>query len=298
MRAVRQTTLAKSVTISGVGLHSGTPSRIILHPETSDSGVTFHRLESGLRCGAPIAATIESVSETRLGTCLRGADGSVVRTVEHLLAAVSISGIDNLAIEIDGAEIPIVDGSAGPFLEAIERAGRVTLPANRSVLTVTSPIEIVDGDRFIRATPAAGRILIVGIDFSDKAIGRRSIALDLDDRATIRRIANARTFCRLADIEEMRSAGLGLGGSLDNAIVVSGDRILNDSGLRDPDEFVLHKALDIVGDLALAGAPIVGRIEAMKPGHDLNTRFLRLLTAGNEIKSRSGRGAATASVAF
>lgn len=280
MRVVRQSTLESPIALSGVGLHSGAPCRVTLRPESADAGITFHLLgDDGRRQGAPIAARVTSVCETRLGTCLRGADGRVVRTVEHLLAAISIAAIDNLSIEIEGPEIPVMDGSAGPFLDAIDRAGRAMQPSAREALKLRAPIEVRDGDRFIRATPDTGRRLDVSIAFADAAIGGGSISVDLDRPQTLGRLVRARTFCRLADIEAMRAAGLGRGGSLENAIVVDGGRILNEGGLRDPDEFVLHKALDMVGDLVLAGAPIIGRIEAMKPGHDLNIAFLRRLTA-------------------
>lgn len=287
MRSIRQTTLARSVTLSGVGLHSGKPGRVILHPEGEGAGLIFHFLDqAGARCGAPLAATAAAISETRLGTCLSDADGRSVRTIEHLLAAIAISGIDNVAIEIDGPEIPVMDGSATPFLDAIDQAGMKTLSAAREVLMIVSPIEIADGERVIRAEPGDQRILEIDISFADAAIGERSIALDLDDPASMRRLARARTFCRLADIDAMRAAGLGRGGSLDNAVVVDGDRILNAGGLRDPEEFVLHKALDIVGDLALAGAPIVGRISARRPGHDLNAQFLRRLAVETSAVER------------
>ena len=280
MRVAYQSTLESRVFLSGVGLHSGVPCRVTLCPSKADAGIVFHVVdENGTRQDAPIVADVAAVSETRLGTCLRGADGSTVRTVEHLLAALSISSIDNVAIEIEGPEIPVMDGSAGPFLDAIDRAGRRYLPNARRALRVISPIEVRDGERFIRATPGDGRRLDVSIAFVDAAIGGGTISVDLEKPELLKRLAHARTFCRLADIDAMRAAGLGRGGSLDNAIVVDGDRILNAEGLRDPDEFVLHKALDMVGDLALAGAPIIGRIEAMKPGHDLNIRFLRQLAA-------------------
>lgn len=287
MRNIRQTTLARSVTLSGVGLHSGEPGRVILHPEGEGAGLVFHFLDHrGARCGAPLAATAAAISETRLGTCLEGADGRSVRTIEHLLAAIAISGIDNVAIEIDGPEIPVMDGSATPFLHAIDQAGMKTLSAAREVLKIAAPIEIADGERVIRAEPGDQRILEIDISFADAAIGERSITLDLDDPVSMRRLARARTFCRLADLDAMRAAGLGRGGSLDNAVVVDGDRILNAGGLRDPEEFVLHKALDIVGDLALAGAPIVGRVSARRPGHDLNAQFLRRLAVETSAVER------------
>ena len=287
MRVVRQSTLAKPVSLSGVGLHTGDPGSVTLLPADANTGIVFHLLGAGgARCGYPLAANAAAICETRLGTCLAGGDGRIVRTIEHLLAAIAIKSIDNIAVEIAGPEIPIMDGSAGSFLEATDQAGIKLQNAPRQALKVISPIEVSDGERFIRAERSDRRLLQVDIAFADGAIGERSISIDLDDPSALRRLAGARTFCRLADIDAMRAAGLGRGGSLDNAVVVDGDRILNADGLRDPEEFVLHKALDIVGDLALAGAPIIGRIEARRPGHDLNARFLRRLAAEKSAVER------------
>jgi len=287
MRIQNQSTIECAVALSGVGLHSGAPCRVRLLPEKADAGIAFHIIdEHGKRATAPIAADSAAVSETRLGTCLRGAAGQTVRTVEHLLAAIAVSAIDNLAIEVEGPEIPVMDGSAGPFLDAIERAGLKTLPASRSAIKAIAPIEVRDGDRFIRLTPFDGRRLEVSIAFEDAAIGDASVCVDYDDPKSLRRVVRARTFCRLADIDAMRAAGMGKGGSLDNAIVVDGGRILNVEGLRDPDEFALHKTLDMIGDFVLAGAPVIGRIQAVKPGHDLNLRFLRRLASETAAVSR------------
>lgn len=280
MRAVRQSTLAKSVTLSGVGLHSGELCRVTLCPASADTGVVFRILGADGMCKSdPIAAVAASIGDTRLGTSLRGADGSEVRTIEHLMAAVAIFSLDNVLVDVEGSEVPILDGSAAPFLDAIECAGiSLTGPA-RTALKIVLPVEVRDGERSIRATASERRVLDVSIDFPDKAIGAQSLTIDLDDLSSMRRLAGARTFCRLCDVNAMREAGLSLGGSLENAIVVDGERVLNDKPLRDPNEFALHKALDLVGDLALAGAPIIGRIEAVRPGHDLNARFLRRLMA-------------------
>jgi UDP-3-O-[3-hydroxymyristoyl] N-acetylglucosamine deacetylase len=175
--------------------------------------------------------------------------------------------------------LPILDGSAAPYLDAIERVGARTLAPAKSVIRIIEPVEVSDGDRLIRAEPFDGRMLAVTIAFEAGAIGEQSLAIDLNDPASRNRLAQARTFCRLSDVNAMRAAGLSRGGSLDNAIVVDGDHILNPAGLRDPQEFALHKALDLIGDLALAGAPIIGRIIARRPGHDLNTQFVRALLA-------------------
>ena len=291
MRVIRQSTLARRVSLSGVGLHTGETSRVTLCPAAEDSGVVFFRTDAdGNRNGAPIAATIAMIGDTRLGTSLLPAEGRSVRTIEHLMAAVSLAAIDNLEVEIAGDELPILDGSAAPYLDALVRAGTRRQRSAQTVIKIISPIEVSDGERLIRATPCERRLIDVSIQFSDRAIGAQSLSLDLDDPAAIRRLANARTFCRLSDVTAMRAAGLSLGGSLDNAIVVDDGKILNEAPLRDPHEFALHKALDLVGDLALAGAPIIGRLEAIRPGHDLNARFLRRLLAENACIERSAAG--------
>ncbi len=280
MHIVRQTTLAKPVTLSGVGLHSGADCSVTMRPALADSGIVFRVPDGRRRQGAVlIPAAAESIADTRLCTSLGAVGGPVIATAEHVLAAAVIASIDNLVIDVEGGELPILDGSAAPYLDAIERAGARTLRPAKSVIRIIEPVEICDGDRMIRAEPLDGRIIEVAIAFDAGAIGEQSLAIDLNDPASRTRLAHARTFCRLSDVDAMRAAGLSRGGSLDNAIVVDGDQILNPTGLRDPQEFVLHKALDLVGDLALAGAPIIGRIIARRPGHDLNTRFVRALLA-------------------
>ncbi len=277
MRAIQQTTLARPVTLSGEGLHSGAPCRATLRPAPANAGVRFRVPDSESGVSGLIEAIVSSIAGARLCTTLAGGPGRSIATVEHLMAALSIAGVDNLVVEVDGAEMPILDGSAAPFIAAIERVGVKRLAAAREAIRIMAPVEVSDGDRLIRAEPYEGRILDVAIAFDDEAIGAQSLSIDLDDRTAMRRLSQARTFCRLADVTAMREAGFSRGGSLDNAIVVDGDRILNPAGLRDPEEFALHKALDLVGDLRLAGAPIIGRIVARRPGHDLNARFLRRL---------------------
>lgn len=270
-RGVRQTSLGAPVALSGVALHSGAAASARLHPAPADSGIVFR---AG---GQTIPARAAFVADTRLCTRLGAADGVSIGVVEHLLAALVIAGVDNAIIDIDGGEAPILDGSAAPYVEAIEAAGVATLAAPRREMIVTAPVEIIDGERAIRIDPFDGRRIDLSVGFDDAAIGEQQVAIDLDEPADRRRLARARTFCRLSDVEAMREAGFSLGGSLASAIVVDGARILNEGGLRDPAEFALHKALDLVGDLALAGAPIIGRITARRPGHDLNARFLRRL---------------------
>ncbi len=279
MRAIEQTTVAKAVTLSGVGVHSGEPCKATLKPAIADSGVVFRRQN------ATIAATPANVSDTRFCTTL-AASGSSIGTVEHFLAALSLAGVDNAIVDVDAGELPILDGSAAPIVDAIEKAGVRALPALRFAIRVLKPFEVVDGDRSIRIEPADARLLDMAIDFEDPAIGAQTLSLDLDEPVDCRRLALARTFCRLSDIDTLRAAGYSRGGSLENAVVVDGGRVLNPAGLRDPLEFALHKALDLVGDLALAGAPIIGRISARRPGHDINTRFIRAFLAEDHAYER------------
>lgn len=280
-----QTTLAGPVHLEGAGLHSGVPVRAVLLPAGAGEGVIFRRAGGG-----ETPARWDAVSGTDLNTGL-GAGAARIATIEHLMAAISLADIDNLIVEIDGPELPALDGSAAPWLEAMLAAGLAALDAPRKRLRIAAPIAVVDGLRSIRAEPFDGRIVEVSIDFPDAAIGRQSVTLDLCDSADIRRVARARTFGRLSEIDAMRARGLSLGGSLENAVVVDGDRILNPSGLRDSHEFALHKALDLIGDLRLGGAPIIGRIVAHRPGHDLNARFLSVLAAGQDEGGRAAGAA-------
>ena len=272
MSGTRQTTLAKPAALRGVGLHNGSPVRIVCHPAAADTGVFFRR------DGQDIPARPNFVTQTRLSTRLENRSGVAVQTVEHLLAALVIADIDNAIIDVDNIEIPAVDGSAEPFVIALEDAGIVTLDAPRKQLVVTKRVDVEDGDRFVRIEPFEGSMVNIGIAFDDPAIGRQAIEIDLSDRFVMRRrLARARTFCRLSDIEQMRHAGFARGGSLDNAIVVDNQRVLNETGLSDPVEFALHKALDLIGDFKLLGVPFVGLVHGYKSGHDLHVRALRVL---------------------
>jgi UDP-3-O-[3-hydroxymyristoyl] N-acetylglucosamine deacetylase len=280
MRYVQQTTLARDVSIEGAGLHSGAMARVRLRPAPAEQGVVFHR------AGAPeIAATADAVSNTHLNTGL-GEGAARIATVEHLMAAIALAGIDNAFIEIDGPELPALDGSAGPWLDLLASAGMRSLNAPREAIRILAPVTLTEVGRSISAEPFDGRIIDVAIDFADAAIGAQRVTLDLDNPADVRRVAGARTFCRREDIDRLRAKGLSLGGTLDNAVVVDGPKVLNPSGLRDPQEFALHKALDLIGDLRLAGAPIIGRIIAHRPGHDLNARFLAALAGAGPRVSR------------
>ena len=281
-----QRTVAGAVEIAGVGLHTGADCRISILPAGAGAGFTFRRTDID---GAPadIAAAPENVVRAHHGTTIANADGVTVATIEHLMAAFALVGVDNALIEVDGPEIPILDGSAAPFVRALAERGLTALSAPRRTVTVTAPVTISDGDRTVTIEPFAGRRIDIEIKFDDCLIGLQTLSLDLDDPAELVKLAASRTFCRLGDVAELRAAGLIQGGSLANSLVVDGDRLLNDEPLRDAAEFALHKALDLIGDLYLIGAPFEGRIRAVKPGHDLNVRAARAL-------SRRVFGAATA----
>ncbi len=285
MPVASQTTIAQKIRLAGVGLHSGVECHVTINPAHAGSGVSFCR-----NSGAIIPAAFGSIVETQRCTRLGAKNGDTIDTVEHVMAAFAIASIDNAFVEIDGPEMPILDGSALPYVVAIRQAGVSVLDARRQALRIVAPIEVHDGARMIRAEPCEQRQIEVAIDFEDRAIGAQALKLDLDREADLLRLQSARTFCRLSEVEAMRDRGLSLGGSLANAIVVDGDRIINPEGLRDPAEFALHKALDLVGDLRLAGAPIIGRIVARRPGHDLNARFLARLLAQGEFEP-AGSGA-------
>ena len=275
MSLAPQHTLAESVRLAGVGLHSGEASAVFMRRAPADHGVRFIRND-----GLDVVASVRAVSGVRFGTTLADAEKRTVATVEHLMAALYFCGVDNVLVEIDGPELPILDGSAAPIVEAVERAGVIAQAAPRKRLKLLKPLEVSDGDRWIRAVPADGAYLDLAIDFDDPAIGAASVSLSLDDRAGLRaRLSPARTFCRRDEIEALQSNGFARGGSLQNAIVVDGGRILNDGGLRDEQEFVLHKALDFIGDLYLLGAPFEAQLEAHRCGHDLNTRFAAAVAA-------------------
>ena len=272
-----QHTLAGPVRCSGVGLHTGRPIGIQIRPGPPDSGVSMRRTDLP---GAPaIPATWTHATETPLCTTL--ADGETrIATVEHLLAAMAGLGVDNAVVEVDGPEVPIMDGSAAPFVFLIECAGLVAQPAVRRAIRLTRTVEVSDGARSAALGPApSGLTVDFEVAFDSPAIGRQARVAELDPTAFKRDLARARTFGFLAEVDQLRAAGLALGGSLDNAVVIDGDRVLNDGGLRYPDEFVRHKILDSVGDLFLAGAPIIGRFTGRRTGHALNSRLLAAVFA-------------------
>jgi len=260
----------------GVGVHTGARVSMTLHPAATGIGIVFRRSDCG---GAMIAADWRNVQESPLCTTLSNRDGVSVATVEHLLAALAGAEIDNVVIELDGPEVPVMDGSAEPFLFLIERAGIVEQDAPRRAIKVLKPIRAADENRMAALTPASGFSVSFKIDFPAEVVRRQDISLSLDAESFRTEIARARTFGFIEDVERLQAAGLARGGSLDNAVVVNGAKILNKGGLRYADEFVRHKVLDAVGDLYLAGGPIVGHFRGVRSGHALNRRLLEALFA-------------------
>jgi len=278
MRFGFQTTLRDRVAIHGVGVHSAAPAQVILLPAGVDAGIVF--LRTGLPGGRErlLEAKRANLAGTALCTMLGDASGDSVCTVEHLLAALSGLRVDNVLIEIDGPETPIMDGSAADFVAAIDSVGIVQQARPRRHLKVVKPVRVDCDGGFAEFLPAErGFRLDVEIDFESPAIGRQRRIFDLDPATFRREIARARTFGFLRDVQKLWQAGYALGSSLDNSVAIDGDAILNPEGLRYADEFVRHKALDAVGDLSLAGAPIIGLYRTYRPGHKLNALALEAL---------------------
>ena len=278
VQTAKQHTLRSAISCTGVGLHSGTITTLTLRPADIDSGIQFRRVDKN---GAVIPALWSSVSDTRLNTCISNADGVSVRTIEHLMSALAGLGVDNAVIEIDGEEVPVMDGSAAPFVFLIECAGLAEQSAPRQAIKILRAVTVQDGDKSATLRPADTFTMSMEIDFRAAAIGRQSMSVSVGADAFKAEISRARTFGFEQEVEAMRAAGLGRGGSLENAVVISGDgsSVLNEEGLRYDDEFVRHKLLDAVGDLALAGAPLRGRFVAHRSGHRLVQRLLHALFA-------------------
>ncbi len=273
-----QRTLKAAIDCVGVGVHSGRRVSLTLRPAEAGVGIVFRRTDLGL----DFPARFDRVIDTRLCTVLGvpGQPTSQLGTVEHLMAAFSGCGIDNVIAEIDGPELPIVDGSAAPLVFLIDCAGVVEQDAPRREIEILRTVRVAEGEAFAELRPGGpGFRMAMSIDFRAAVIGRQALTLRLTADSFRREIAEARTFTDAADIEHLRKAGLAQGGSLANAVVVDSARVLNPGGLRRPDEFVRHKLLDAVGDLALAGAPLRGRFVAHRSGHTLNNRLLRALFA-------------------
>jgi UDP-3-O-[3-hydroxymyristoyl] N-acetylglucosamine deacetylase len=277
---IRQRTLKNAISCAGVGLHSGLKMTMTLRPAAPNTGIMFRRTDIA-GGGATIPALWSSVSDTRLNTSVSDGKGVAVHTIEHLMSALAGMGIDNAIVEVSGPEVPVMDGSAAPFLFLIECAGIAEQNAPRQAIKILKRVTVKDGDKRAWFTPANNFSLRVEIDFPVEAIGRQECYLRMTPGAFKAEVSRARTFGFEQEVEAMHAAGLGKGGSLDNAVVIArgGERVLNDGGLRYEDEFVRHKTLDAVGDLALAGAPILGHFHGIRCGHALNNRLLRALFA-------------------
>ncbi len=290
-KAVRQTTLGDVISCEGVGVHSGAQVKMTLRPAPANTGIRFRRLD--VAHDQMIAARYDNVVDTQLGTTIANTAGVRVLTIEHLMAALLGSGVDNAIVELDAEEVPIMDGSAAPFVFLIECVGTAELDEARRVLRITRPVRVGDRDRYATLRPARDFEVDLAIDFDSGAIGKQHRHVRLINGAFKSELARARTFGFLKDVETLRSMGLAQGGSLDNSIVVDGDMIINDGGLRFNDEFVRHKLLDVVGDLATAGYAIEGRFEGARTGHTLNNELLRAVfadTANFEIHAATRAG--------
>lgn len=293
-----QTTLKSRLSLSGVGVHTGKAVSIHFSPAEPDTGVVFQRIDEAAS-GRFIRALAAEVGETDLCTGLGDPAGDHIATVEHLMAALSAMGIDNVAIEIDGGEVPIMDGSAADFVEAFRQAGIETLDEKRRYIRIVKPVRIDMGGSWAEFLPYDGTRFEVEIDFDSPAIGRQSFATDMSADIFAREVARARTFGFMRDVERLWAAGFALGSSLENSVVIGEDHgVINMEGLRYADEFVRHKMLDAVGDLALAGARFIGCFRSYRGGHRLNAAALRHLLTDHSAfqivettRRERGRGA-------
>lgn len=281
-----QKTLNSPARFSGVGLHGGKPVRMTVHPAPADHGIRFRRTDLPPEAES-IPALWSAVVPSTLCTLLQSERGTAtVSTVEHLMAALAGCGIHNALIEIDGPEVPILDGSAAPFVAGFLASGLREQHRALDVIRILRPVEVREGEALARFEPAETLEIHFTIDFADAAIGQQALELALGNGTFVRELSDSRTFCRMGDVEMMQKNGLALGGSLDNAVVFDGARILNPDGLRRKDEPVRHKMLDALGDLALAGAPILGRYIGQRAGHALTNRLLRKLFATPDVWQR------------
>lgn len=275
---LRQQTLAGSTVFAGVGVHSGQRIRVALRPGHVGHGIMFVRSDVSGRDNR-IWALAENVASTQLNTEIRNAAGVTVSTIEHLMAAFAALGVDNAVVELDGAETPIMDGSAQPFLDIIDKVGLREQDAPRRAIEIVERVEVRQGDKWAALSPAAGFEVAFELQYASKAIGRQSVDLVVTEDSFRKELAAARTFGFVHEVEALRAMGLGKGASLDNAVGLDGDRVLNPEGLRMEREFVRHKAMDAVGDLYTLGGPVVGRFESVKGGHALNNALCRALLA-------------------
>jgi len=280
MKYGRQTTLRDQASVSGVGVHSGLPATLTMFPAEANTGIMFVRCGVDGQPDREIRANVRAVTATEFATVLGDAAGPLCSTAEHVLAALSGLGVDNAIIEIDGPEVPIMDGSAAPFVAAIDRAGVISLPEPRRYMRILKPVRVVQDDAYGELRPySQGFRIEFEIEFDHTLIGRQQLALDIEPETFRRELARARTFGFMRDVAKLWNAGFALGASFENTLVVNENRLLNPEGLRFADEFVRHKALDAIGDLALAGAPLLGAFRSVRGGHKLNHAVLSALIA-------------------
>src|SRR5919205_1799366 len=275
---LRQRTLKTLVSASGVGLHTGQKSRITLRPAPADTGIVFRRVD--LPSPLDIPARADLVGETRLSSCLVR-EGVKIYTVEHLMSALGGLVIDNVFVDIDAPELPIMDGSASPYVLLIQQAGIVEQAAPKRFYRVRKAVEVREGDKWARLEPFEGYKLSFSIEFRHPVIERstQSVEINFAETSYLKEMTRARTFCFMHEVEDLRDSGLALGGGLDNAVVLDEYRVLNAEGLRFADEFIRHKLLDAIGDLYLLGRPLLGAFSAHKSGHALNNRLVRAVLA-------------------
>jgi UDP-3-O-[3-hydroxymyristoyl] N-acetylglucosamine deacetylase len=280
MKGAQQTTLRDEVAVSGVGVHSGSPVTLTLNPAADDAGIVFRRVSADGAMEREIRADVRAVTATELATVLGDASGPLCSTAEHLLAALRGLNVDNVIVEIDGPEVPIMDGSAAAFVDALDQAGLTTRALPRRYIEVLKPVRVSKGEAFGELRPYDhGFRVEAEIDFDHPLIGKQALSLDIEPNSFRRDIARARTFGFMKDVSKLWSAGFALGASLENTLVISDDRVLNPEGLRFADEFVRHKVLDAIGDLALAGLPLIAAYKTVRGGHKLNHSVLTALMA-------------------
>jgi UDP-3-O-[3-hydroxymyristoyl] N-acetylglucosamine deacetylase len=280
MKAGKQTTLCDEASVSGIGVHSGSPVTLTLHPADAGTGIVFLRTGLPGRSDCEIRADVRAVTATEFATVLGDDDGPLCATAEHVLAALAGLGVDNAVVEVDGPEVPIMDGSAEAFVAAIDHAGVRSLDAPRRFLKVLKPVRVTQGRSVGEILPnSRGLRLEIDIEFDHPLIGRQRCALDVSPANFRRELARARTFGFMRDVAKLWNQGYALGASFENTLVVSETRVLNADGVRYPDEFVRHKALDAVGDLALAGLPLLATYRSVRGGHTLNHAILSALLA-------------------
>ena len=273
-----QNTLRAPVAFSGVGLHSGAPAHVVVRPASADYGLWFRRTD--ITTGDPmVPARWDAVDDTQLNTRIANPSGVTVQTIEHLMAALAGCGVHNALIEIDGPEVPILDGSAMPFVLRFLRTGLRAQAAPVRALRILAPVEVRAGEAFARLEPSDILEIDFRIAFDEPGIGEQHKRLNMANGAFVRELCDSRTFCLQADVDAMQARGLARGGSYDNAVVFDGGRVLSPGGLRHGDEPVRHKMLDALGDLALAGGPILGRYTGVRAGHGLTNRLLRAVFA-------------------